>query len=73
MAALVLPEGSDFDPAAFREFLAAQSDLGPKQWPSFVRLAEEPPRTETFKIIKRTLAAEGLGCEDPIYEIPRLA
>ena len=71
MAALVLPEGSHFDPAAFREFLAAQSDLGPKQWPSFVRVATSPPRTETFKIIKRTMAAEGLDCADPVYEIPK--
>ena len=72
MAALVLPADSDFDPQAFRAFLAAQSDLGPKQWPSFVRVATTPPRTETFKIIKRTLAAEGLDCADPVYEIPRV-
>ena len=71
MAALVLPEGSHFDPAAFRAFLCAQSDLGPKQWPSFVRVAARPPRTETFKIVKRTLAAEALDCADAVYEIPR--
>ncbi len=71
MAALVMPEGSDFDPVAFRTFLSAQSDLGPKQCPSFVRVAASPPRTETFKIIKRALAAEALDCDDPVYEIPR--
>ncbi len=70
MAALVLPEGGGFDPQAFREFLVAQSDLGPKQWPSFVRVAVSPPRTETFKIVKRTMAAEALDCADPVYEIP---
>ena len=72
MAALVLPAGSDFDPEAFRAFLAAQSDLGPKQWPSFVRVAASLPRTETFKIVKRMLAAEALDCADRIYEIPRV-
>jgi fatty-acyl-CoA synthase len=71
MAALVLPEGSDFDPGAFREFLAAQDDLGPKQWPAFVRVSTALPRTETFKVIKRRLSAEGLECGDPVFEIPR--
>ncbi|MGI9123223.1 MAG: long-chain-fatty-acid--CoA ligase FadD17 [Mycobacterium sp.] len=69
MAALVLPDPATFEPAAFRDFLAAQSDLGPKQWPSFVRVATTLPRTETFKVIKRHLAAEGLGCSDAVYEI----
>jgi fatty-acyl-CoA synthase len=71
MAALVLPEGAVFDATAFREFLAAQDDLGPKQWPSFVRVSTALPSTETFKIIKRRLAAEALECTDPVYEIPR--
>lgn len=71
MAALVMPEDTVFDPRAFRAFLAAQDDLGPKQWPSFVRVATALPRTETFKIIKRRLAAEVLDCDDPVYEIPR--
>ncbi len=69
MAALVLPEGTGFDPAAFREFLAGQSDLGPKQWPSFVRVATALPRTETFKVLKRVLSAEALGGSDPVFEI----
>ena len=71
MAALVLPEGADFDPATFREFLAAQTDLGPKQWPRFVRVGTSLPRTETFKVIKRRLSAEALDCDDPVFEIPR--
>ena len=71
MAALVIPEDTAFDPQAFRGFLTAQDDLGPKQWPSFVRVATTLPRTETFKIIKRRLAAEALDCDDPVYEIPR--
>jgi len=71
MAALVLPEDTGFEPAQFREFLAAQPDLGPKQWPSFVRVSTALPRTETFKIIKRRLSAEALDCTDPVFEIRR--
>ncbi|WP_431238635.1 long-chain-fatty-acid--CoA ligase FadD17 [Mycolicibacterium aichiense] len=71
MAALVMPEGTTFDVNDFREFLTAQSDLGPKQWPAFVRVSTSLPRTETFKIIKRRLSAEALECADPVFEIPR--
>ncbi|MCW2651890.1 MAG: acyl-CoA synthetase (AMP-forming)/AMP-acid ligase [Mycobacterium sp.] len=71
MAALTLPEGATFGVDAFRQFLAAQPDLGPKQWPSYVRISGELPRTETFKVLKRQLAAEGVDCEDPVYLIPR--
>ncbi|MEZ0357014.1 long-chain-fatty-acid--CoA ligase FadD17 [Mycobacterium sp. SA01] len=69
MAALVMPEGATFDVTDFREFLTAQSDLGPKQWPAFVRVSTSLPRTETFKIIKRKLSAEALECADPVFEI----
>ena len=71
MAALVFPDGVEFDPAAFRNFLGQQADLGGKQWPSFVRVSSALPRTETFKIIKRHLSAEALDCDDPVFEIPR--
>jgi fatty-acyl-CoA synthase len=71
MAALVLTGGATFDPAAFRDFLAAQTDLGPKQWPSYVRVSPELPRTETFKVIKRRLVAEGTGCADPVWTVAR--
>lgn len=69
MAALVLVEGADFDADKFRAFLAEQPDLGPKQWPSFVRVSAALPRTETFKVIKRHLAAEGTDCDDPVLPI----
>ncbi len=59
MAAVVLTDGASFDPEQFRTFLAEQTDLGPKQWPSFVRVGTDLPRTETFKVIKRQLQAEG--------------
>ena len=59
MAALVLTEDATFDPEKFRAFLAGQPDLGPKQWPSFVRVSVALPRTETFKVIKRQLFGRG--------------
>jgi len=71
MAALVLAEDATFDVDGFREFLAAQTDLGPKQWPSFVRVSSALPRTETFKVIKRRMAAEGTDCADPVWPIHR--
>jgi fatty-acyl-CoA synthase len=71
VAALVLTEGATFDVDTFREFLVQQPDLGPKQWPSFVRISTQLPRTETFKVIKRHLAAQGTSCDDPVFEIPR--
>jgi fatty-acyl-CoA synthase len=71
MAALVLTDGADFDVEAFAAFLAGQPDLGPKQWPSFVRIATALPRTETFKVLKRVLSAEALDCTDPVHAIGR--
>ncbi|CAN5820706.1 long-chain-fatty-acid--CoA ligase FadD17 [soil metagenome] len=71
MAALVLPERAEFDVAEFQEFLAAQTDLGPKQWPAFVRTGTVLPRTETFKVLKRQLSAEGVDCADPVFAIGR--
>ena len=69
MAALVLSQGHWVDPAEFRRFLAEQPDLGPKQWPSYVRIAANLPRTETFKVIKRKLAAEALECADQVFAV----
>jgi fatty-acyl-CoA synthase len=71
MAALVLAPGAEFDPDAFRVFLAEQPDLGPKQWPSYVRISAVLPRTETFKVLKRVLSAEGVDCTDPVFHLER--
>ena len=71
MAALVLTDAATFDPDGFHAFLAEQTDLGPKQWPSYVRVGSNLPRTESFKIIKRLLQAEGVDCADEVYPIPR--
>ncbi len=71
MAAVVLASGARFDPDTFRAFLAEQPDLGPKQWPSYIRVSSNLPRTATFKVLKRQLSAEGLDCDDPVLSIPR--
>jgi fatty-acyl-CoA synthase len=71
MAAVVLASGAELDPNMFRAFLAEQPDLGPKQWPSYIRVSSNLPRTATFKVLKRQLSAEGLDCDDPVLSIPR--
>ena len=71
MAALVMAPGAEFDADKFRAFLAEQPDLGPKQWPSYVRISAELPRTVTFKVLKRQLSAEGVDCGDPVWPIRR--
>jgi fatty-acyl-CoA synthase len=71
MAAVVLSAGTEFDADKFRAFLAEQPDLGPKQWPSYVRVSGELPRTVTFKVLKRQLSAEGVDCGDPVWPIQR--
>jgi fatty-acyl-CoA synthase len=71
MAALVMGPGAEFDPEKFRAFLAEQPDLGPKQWPSYVRISTELPRTVTFKVLKRQMSAQGVDCGDPVWTIGR--
>jgi fatty-acyl-CoA synthase len=67
MAALVLRPGTRFEPDAFASFLAAQTDLGTKQAPRYVRIAAELPQTQTHKILKRELRRQFWECEDPIW------
>lgn len=45
----------DLDAAGFAAFLAAQPDLGPKQWPHRVVITDSVPETATFKTVKREL------------------
>ncbi|PXY19549.1 long-chain-fatty-acid--CoA ligase [Prauserella muralis] len=70
MAALVLTGDTALTPAGLGEFLAAQPDLGPKQLPRYVRITGELPKTATYKVVKRTLAGEGLHCCDPVWHRP---
>ncbi|WP_099184362.1 long-chain-fatty-acid--CoA ligase FadD17 [Mycobacterium kansasii] len=71
MAAVVMASGVDFDVDSFRAFLAEQPDLGPKQWPAYVRVSATLPRTMTFKVLKRQLSADGVDCGDPVWPIRR--
>ncbi|MBM7366040.1 AMP-binding protein [Gordonia hydrophobica] len=43
--------------ASLDEFLRAQTDLGPKQWPTTVWLADAIPETATFKTARAALTA----------------
>ncbi|MET0233426.1 MAG: long-chain-fatty-acid--CoA ligase [Kibdelosporangium sp.] len=63
----IVTDGTPLDPAEFGRFLATQPDLGPRQVPAYVRTTRELPRTSTFKVLKRQLAAEGLDCPDVIW------
>jgi fatty-acyl-CoA synthase len=67
MASLILRSGVEFDPGAFARFLEAQSDLGTKMAPRYIRVAETLPSTETNKILKRVLREERWECEDPVW------
>jgi fatty-acyl-CoA synthase len=71
MAALVLGARAEFDTARFEAFLSEQPDLGPKQWPRYVRVSTGLPRTATFKVLKRQLSTEGTDCADPVFELSR--
>jgi fatty-acyl-CoA synthase len=67
MAALV---GDRDRLGSFTDFLAAQGDLGKRQWPVFLRLCTDLPRTATFKTRKRDLAAQRWNCTDPVWWLP---
>jgi acyl-CoA synthetase (AMP-forming)/AMP-acid ligase II len=68
MAALVLRDGSRFDPAAFQVHVDAE--LPAYARPLFVRLKRTLATTATFKLKKTELQREGFdpaATEDPIY------
>ncbi|MFZ0249632.1 MAG: AMP-binding protein [Acidimicrobiales bacterium] len=71
MVALVLRDGTAFDPAGFAGWLDAQADLGPKWRPRFVRLCRALPSTPTNKILTRTLVHEKFRSDrvhgDPVF------
>jgi fatty-acyl-CoA synthase len=66
MAAVVLQDDATLTPAELEEFLAAQSDLSPKAWPRYVRVAPDLPSTATNKVLKRELAAQGASAGDGV-------
>ncbi len=59
-----------FDPESFATFLLAQSDLGTKMAPRFVRVTERMPVTATNKIQRAALRREGFRCADPVWWRP---
>jgi fatty-acyl-CoA synthase len=70
MAAIVARAGVALEAGGLGAFLASQADLGPRQWPRFVRVTTAMPRTATFKVLKRALAAERWDCGDPVWWRP---
>jgi fatty-acyl-CoA synthase len=71
MAAVQLRPGVDaLHPGELAAFLAAQSDLGTKWAPRFVRMTGALPLTATNKVIKRELRAERWNCTEPVLWQP---
>ena len=70
MAALELKTSASFDPEGFDSFLDAQSDLGTKWSPRYVRIVDALPLTETQKVLKRQLRRERWETDDPIFWRP---
>jgi fatty-acyl-CoA synthase len=58
MCALILKDGQVFDPSEFHRLLENEKDM-PELWmPRYVRILQNPPITETNKVIKRVLQKE---------------
>jgi fatty-acyl-CoA synthase len=70
MACLVLRDGAALTPAELGAFLDSRGDLGPRQRPRFVRIARTMPRTPTFKVLTRLLAADRWHTSDPVWWRP---
>lgn len=65
-AALVLRPGAALSAQELADFLGAQTDLGPRQFPRRVRIVDELPRTPSFKVLRRALVADGIDATDPL-------
>jgi fatty-acyl-CoA synthase len=70
MACIVVRGGASLTPAELGAFLAGQGDIGGKQHPRFVRVAGAMPRTATFKVLTRVLAADRWNTGDPVWWCP---
>jgi fatty-acyl-CoA synthase len=71
MAAVQLrPDRDVLDAEELFEFLVAQSDLGTKWSPRFVRMSDALPVTATNKVLKRSLRAERWNCAEPVLWQP---
>jgi len=71
MVALVLHDGSTFDPVSLAQWIDAQSDLSPKWRPRYVRVSKALPTTPTNKVLTRTLVHQKFRADriegDDIY------
>jgi fatty-acyl-CoA synthase len=65
-----LVPGARFDPDRFAAFLAGQRDLGPEWVPTYVRVVEAFPMTETNKVLKRELVRERFATDDELWWRP---
>ena len=65
MAALVLAPGAEFDAEKFRAFLAEQPDLGPKQWPSYVRVSAGAAADGDLQGAQATVVGRGCRLRRP--------
>lgn len=70
MAAVLLAPEATFNPTAFAAFLAEQPDLGSKAAPTFVRIVDDFPMTQTNKVLKRVLVAERWRTTDQLWWRP---
>ena len=67
MAAIQLVPGTEFDPDAFEEFLASSATSGRSGCPTYVRVVDGFPMTETNKVIKRELVRERWDVDSPMW------
>jgi len=70
MVCVVLRGEASLAPVELSAFLPGQGDLGARQYPRFVRVTSQMPRTATFKVLTRLLAADRWNTGDPVWWRP---
>jgi fatty-acyl-CoA synthase len=71
MATVEVAPGHSLDPAKLDDFLLAQSDLGPKWVPQFVRIVAELPKLASMKTDKQRLRREAWNHDDVYWRPDR--
>jgi len=67
----IIGRHASFDAAEFDEFLATQTDLGPKWVPSFVRIDDELPKLSSMKVNKKQLRHDAWRLDDIVWRPTR--
>jgi fatty-acyl-CoA synthase len=67
MAVIEMLPGRSFDPGAFSAFLDAQTDLGTKWVPRFVRVTSTIPVVGNGKVDKKPLRRQAWLCDDVVW------